>query len=71
MEQMVQDELKNKHSSRGMPLNTANSKRGQPGTSFPIIKSPSDMTLYHPALKKLKDTDDIINKISNFVEDQW
>ena len=34
----------------------------------PVIKSPSDTTIYTPALKKGREQDNLINKISNFVE---
>ena len=34
----------------------------------PPIKSPSDTTLYTPALKKIKETDRALDQISNFVE---
>ena len=36
-----------------------------------IVKSPSDTTLYAPALKKLAKENDAISKISNFIETVW
>ena len=39
------------------------------GINTPVMKLPSDSTLYMPALRHEKNDDDIINKISNFVDD--
>ena len=33
-----------------------------------MVKSPSDSTIYTPALKKAREMENLIEKISNFVE---
>ena len=53
---MVEDEIQ----TRG---NTPIQRRS------PLVKSPSDTTLYTPALRKVKETSDVINQISNFVDE--
>ena len=54
---------KNSDAIANLPISTPLKDKGQK-----IIKSPSDTTLYKPALAKGRGENDLLNRISNFVE---
>ena len=72
---LVMDSGKADHRSDHMPMgvavqNTPVKAKNNRTTETQIIKSPSDTTLYKPALQKGRQSE-LINQISNFVKIIW
>ena len=61
--QAVQDEVRVRQSKRAKPITPRTTVQPR------LIKSPSDTTLYTPALKKGAETNQVINQISDFVDE--
>ena len=72
IDQLVNERVKNelkKHYKEKNESITPKGKTGKGKGNSEMVKPPSDTTLYAPALKRGFVNDNIINKISNFVED--
>ena len=70
MDEMTQPENPRNNSSSQDQHRTKNNTKGKTNKSPVVaaIKSPSDMTIYQPAFKRGNESNDLLNKISNFVE---